>query len=413
MTGNTKCCDIPITVITSELRKQTAGTPRLERLIEYMLTRGFPVEVINTGYLWSTQIHQFNSIDDFYIYKKIYLSASTQYKNGSRVGCWNDVLRKCKHFLFIDMLSPAIIILLVKFLIKKKTCKNILASSPSFGNVFSAYFLKCLHPNTFFWCDMRDEWAMHKYIFFHKKLRKYIEKKVFEKSNLLTVASAASKNNIDKAYGINKAVLLYNVSTKQENSNNESMSFYFESDVINLLYLGTMPDGYYNDELFISFVDMIKDRTYRGKRFTIHFVGFSGKLSNVLSNKKYSNLVIFHPAISHSQALLVMKKADVLLFFGVDWANNGGIVPAKLLEYITSGTPILPFSIKNSSDVDFIFKKTCKKSLYINNLDDLMSFLNMNAYLEQLPCKQDELFINELIVNQQNVLELFLQNVTN
>lgn len=387
-----------IIIIASELTRQTAGTPRLDRFTSNIIQEE-SIVLIDTASFWKSKEIIFKNKDEYHKFRENIENSKAHYRNGSRAGIIVNIFRKIKHFFLMELFTPSLIngILIIN---KYKNDKvKILASSPSVNNLFLGYILKKLNYKAYLWVDLRDEWALHSHIYFHKKLRSFIEKAILGQSNIITTVSNGIKRKLTQKYLFDKVEVIYNFDAKGELvaaiENN-----IFDKNKINMGYFGSMPDGYYDEKLFLEYVDLSIQ-----ENVIFYFWGFSGNIKLQLSEDKYKNSIKFLPAVSHEEALRLMKTLDVLIFFAYDKEDNGGIVSTKLLEYINSSTKILPFSIRKNSDIDILMSNCCSKSVYIC---DLNYFIKNVDYIQELPFKTSNDCFTKMRDTQENIIARFL-----
>ncbi|MCD5380540.1 hypothetical protein LR004_01310 [Candidatus Gracilibacteria bacterium] len=278
------------------------------------------------------------------------------------------------------------------------TPNKILVSSPSFYNAFLGYLIRITYKKSILWVDLRDEWASHSHIHYHKRFRRLVEKLIIRKSDIVTTVSNNIKRKLENKHNRKNITLLYNYEASSPLL--ELDKLFFDRNSTNFLYIGTMPNGYYDESLFLEFMEKNKY-----ERYHYYFVGFSGNLESIFTDK-YKSITSIIPKVTHKRAMQLMRNADVLLFFAYNASDNNGIVSTKIFEYINSGTPILPFSVKKGSDIDSIFIKSCGKSLYLNSASDMEKITD--DFDNILPKKNNNDFVCEMKNIQSTLIDKFL-----
>lgn len=85
--------------------------------------------------------------------------------------------------------------------------------------------------------------------------------------------------------------------------------------------------------------------------------------------------LIYHGYLNHKEAIILMKRAHLLLNFIFEGANTQ-MISGKLLEYIASQRPILSLGATNSEAAKLIEKGSCAIMLNSNDLEGITSFIN-------------------------------------
>lgn len=391
-------------IITSELSRQTAGSPRLERITTSLCGAG-EIYLVDTRGFWKINVTRFSDIQEFVQYRKNIFGDSNKYSNGSRVGRVSYLLRRIKHFFMLDTIKPSV--LSYYLFIRNKKITRVFASSPSFYNILLGVVSKKTHKDSIFWADMRDEWSTHEYIYFHTRIRKYVERKALSSADIVTSVSMAICRKLCQKHSLSNVELLYNFddSAYKATSLVDAQLSLFDSDFTNFLYIGTMPTGYYDEALFIEFIEYFKNKYINSKPIRFVFVGFSGDLKETLEHKFFDN-VKFHPRVSHITALSMMRITDVSIFFAYDEDDNGGIVSTKIFEQIRACKPILPFNLRPESDVDMLIKKYCGSSLYINKFEDFLKI--EDDFYHALPKNSVEQPFSDIKYKQDLLIKRFV-----
>lgn len=396
-------------MLTSELTSQTAGTPRLDRIVKYLLKNNNKIILIDTSSSFSVKDYVFNDISEYQNFRSNIIN-NIKYKNGSRTGASIEFLRKIKHLLLFDFLVPSLFIAFFKVIFKYKEYKYIMASSPNPKNIILAFLFKLVRKEVFINVDLRDEWALHNHIYFHRKLRKYIEKRILFNSDIITTVSNSIKERLENEYGVKNIRVIYNYNDTSINKKDvdwEKLDNIYNSNKINYFYAGTMPNGYYDEDLFMFFLGELRNNELLSNSM-FHFFGFKGEIKKRIITEGYGDFFIFYPPKKHNEILYLMKKSDVLLFFAYNKPDNGGIVSTKLLEYMNSGSKILPFNIKKFSDVDLLIKNICEKIIRLNNKADVQRLL-LNDFLNLLPSKKNNSVIEQMKNDNYNNIDEFLK----
>lgn len=105
------------------------------------------------------------------------------------------------------------------------------------------------------------------------------------------------------------------------------------TDIIELLYIGSIPLHIRNPEPFLKVFCKTKSNHYR-----LHIIGTS-TCSDMLSEyaERDSRIIICGP-ITHDEAIKRVENADILINFG---NNIKEMTPSKIFEYMSYGKPII------------------------------------------------------------------------
>lgn len=167
--------------------------------------------------------------------------------------------------------------------------------------------------------------------------------------NEITYDSCASKiimtNTIFKYYkqlptkvNINKVVCMNYpniVSRKLSINANNKIVKAFDQNKINICFIGTFYDNVRNPLFLFSLMDKLQD-----SNIVLHIIGRLGDCEMMFENfLSRSNVKIIYYGIVHpTTADDIMLQADVLVNIG---NTSDAYMPSKILDYISSGKPIL------------------------------------------------------------------------
>ena len=124
------------------------------------------------------------------------------------------------------------------------------------------------------------------------------------------------------------------------------------NDVFKIVHTGSMRKSQIPMKLFIALEDLVHNL-----KLTIRF-DFYGTVHpdvlNIVNKMKLEETIIFHNYVSHDTVINNILSADLLIVPVPDVKDNKGIIPAKLFEFLRSGTFILGFGPKESEVVEII-----------------------------------------------------------
>lgn len=394
-----------ILFVTTELYGYSAGTPRALRWIRLFVLNNFEITVCRINGFSRVTFLEIKTLVDY----DTFLNESnilTSVSPGISVGFISSILRYFKHFLYYDLFVGffASIFILYYFRQRKYLSRGF-ATSPSISCVASLFIINYFNRNKFkYTVDMRDAWAMHPNVGGFVFLKKIIERNFLRYANSCATVSKGLANQFRDQYDINIKVC-YNIATQVDKTNllpvNNNI---FDFNYINFLYAGNIPSDHFDlDSFFISLSRLKIDCPHICLKIKIHFVG---KFDYSIYKSKFPNLtsiLVFHRPVDQNHIFNYMNSCDVLLFFAHKGPLNNGIVSTKIFEYFKFKKPIFPFGVDHGSDLDYLFRKVCGKSLILRTPDDsYLALVNcLNSNLETLPIaldlNVDSLFISDYI----------------
>jgi hypothetical protein len=355
------------------------GSHRQERIIRRFLSNDISITLIKASGA-NSGIHYFSAdTNDFSTWLE--KMKSTTLKDAVRSATiLNKILRKLKRLFLGELILSGFFTSL--YLINKTLRDNpeynytLIASSPPMSMALAAYITSKLSKTDYI-VDMRDAWALHTNIKENKLLRKKIEGKILSGAKSVITVSKYLANEFETSHKIN-AYVLYNIATQIE-KNNIKNNINKKNNLIDLVYFGSLPEGFYDLKSFCTGVSMYKKKlTDKGQKEIIkfRFIGEHYELKKELQfHPEIQDMFELIPPISHREAIIAMQYCSAVLFLGYDATLNAGVVSTKIFEYLGLGIHILPFGIRKNSDLDFIFETSCKKSFHITSAIELSDLL--------------------------------------
>lgn len=212
------------------------------------------------------------------------------------------------------------------------------------------------------------------------------EKRIEDETRLISVCDAVfttkvlkkqySQNDkynkyIDKITGVDFPVLV------KKTPGDLKIPFDFSKDNINILFCGTMDDGFRNPDFVLSnFEEIFKiDSSVK-----VHFLGPQQGVKITQWAEKYPDNIFVHPGVKNDIAVSTTYQSDILLNIGNSISN---MVPSKIFDYFATGKPIVNVQkIENSPDMEYFEKYPLQFTLkeYENRMDyeNLYSFIKNN-----------------------------------
>ena len=194
--------------------------------------------------------------------------------------------------------------------------------------------------------DFRDTWSnnpVYSFSNLRKKLDKYIEKRIIYRSNLITTVSETYKEKLNEIHQ-NKIVVIPNGYT----SLNLSKKKINNPTILNIVYTGTLYEGFQNFPIFLESVKKtIQSGLIDKEKLRINFYGrYISELQNLIEDYDLSKCVMQNGNVTRQESFKIQQNADLLLFF--NWEGlEGGLSHLKLYEYLGSMSPILIVGAKN------------------------------------------------------------------
>ena len=210
------------------------------------------------------------------------------------------------------------------------------------------------------------------------------EKRIEDETRLISVCDAVfttkvlkkqySQNDkynkyIDKITGVDFPVLV------KKTPGDLKIPFDFSKDNINILFCGTMDDGFRNPDFVLSnFEEIFKiDSSVK-----VHFLGPQQGVKVTQWAEKYPDNIFVHPGVKNDIAVSTTYKADILLNIGNSISN---MVPSKIFDYFATGKPIVNVQkIENSPDMEYFEKYPLQFTL--KEYEDRMDYENLYSFIK-------------------------------
>jgi len=376
----------------SEISGTRASCFRQEKIIITYLKLGITTVVIDNSFL-TAKIYTFNNLIQFNNFRSEIRNLK-QSPPSIREGIFVNILRKIKHYLFIDVISPfqwvSFILTFLKLLKYKNThCNYSVGSSPSISCLIWAKLFGIIFNANKTIIDFRDEWAYHPWLpNLHNKTKNKIEKWLVTNTSTASVSKFISDNlklrtgkDVFTVYNGPDVNFVKAFQTSEENSK-----------IIRVVYTGSIPQGSVNVEGLKNIIlNVINQYSY----ISFTFIGACNSLQEILP--AFPGKIYFLPHLPLKDVRNLQSNADVLLFLGANFPLNGGIVSAKIFEYLQSGKKILPLFIYPSSDINYIINSSCGFCPELFTSDQVIELLK-NGTLN-LPKLTNNKFIDSLNEN--------------
>ncbi|MDB9883034.1 glycosyltransferase family 4 protein [Bacteroidia bacterium] len=260
-----------------------------------------------------------------------------------------------------------------KKIIKDNNITNIITSSPPHSVQLIGLKLKKKF-NLNWIVDFRDMWTdiyyyelLNQSKYSHKRNLSY-EKRIVENADHIVTASpvyipffASKSNKIDETK-------FTSIPNGYDPNDFNNYKYQKNSDFV-ITYTGTISEQY-NINPFLDALKLFKERNIEAK-VKLQFVGsVYPKLSEELTNRKLDTDTSFSPYVPHSESILFLEKASLLLVCGpLNKDKQEGGIPAKVYEYLAARKPIVYIGKKDGFVAQVLRETNSGKSFDTNRMD--------------------------------------------
>lgn len=368
-----------ILFVVSELFGTRAGSFRQERWVKAFLQDGYCCIIYDNLSLMG-EYRVFESIHDFEEFRS-FIRNSVKSSASVKEGTVINIFRKFKHFFLLEVFNPFIVIHFFHILIKLRfrAVNIIFSSSPPFSTVIIGFLYKKCYPRTKFIIDFRDEWSDHPFLPSKTFIsRLFIEKTPVRSADLLITVSNFIRNRLEHKHKA-KVDLVYNAPDIyfKDYAIKENVA---KASMTTVLYTGSLPNSSFDVLKLKFFLDEANKKF--GTRIVFQFVGACKSLEELGCSENV--MFLSHTKLNEVRAL--QKQCDILLFLGANFPDNGGIVSAKIFEYLQSSKPILPLFVQLNSDINQIINSACNSCPTIFEVDEFCSLLEKMFLEKDLSC---------------------------
>ncbi|MDC8001774.1 glycosyltransferase family 4 protein [Aequorivita todarodis] len=205
--------------------------------------------------------------------------------------------------------------------------------------------------------DFRDPWTT---IHYHKSLRlnkaserkhKALEASVLKSADIITVTSPTTKKEFGMITEKPIEVITngYDIAEKSD----------FATDsVFSISHIGSLLSERNPEVLWKILAEICKEDTSFKNDLQLKFAGaVSAEVKQSLENFQLTENCEFLGYVSHSEALRLQHKSQVLLLVEINSAETRAIIPGKLFEYLAAKRPIIALGPKES-DIEGIITET-------------------------------------------------------
>ncbi|HWB21003.1 MAG TPA: glycosyltransferase [Phycisphaerales bacterium] len=219
-----------------------------------------------------------------------------------------------------------------------------------------------------FWVqDFRDLWTrnhLHHGLFPFTLREHLLELRVLQNADLITTVSQPLADHLSSRTEATVEII-YNGFDPDTFTSLPADPFLPREGRINLVYAGTYyPSGHAPLPVLEALAFIARERTDLRDRFRLHLAGQSvERLLAPAHALNISDLVINHGLLSRTEALRLVRDANILLF--LDWHNpSAGVLTGKIFEYLAASAPILAVGPRSASPVGELLART-KRGLHL------------------------------------------------
>lgn len=153
------------------------------------------------------------------------------------------------------------------------------------------------------------------------------------------------KDHIHKIKGVDFPVMA------EKHPEDVEIPFDFKKENTNILFCGTMDDGFRNPDYVLSTFAQVFEKDPSVK---VYFLGPQQGVKVAQWAEKYPDNIFVHPGVPNNIAVAATYKADMLLNIGNAISN---MVPSKIFDYFATGKAIVNVQkIENAPDVEYFEK---------------------------------------------------------
>lgn len=217
----------------------------------------------------------------------------------------------------------------------------------------------------------------------YRRLNYLTERKIINYTDIITVTTEA----LLKMYGdlfpkSNKKIyVIPPLISLSENNNNIDNHIFIKKNMIRLVFVGTLYKTIRSPYFLLKYFKKLL-QTSLGDRLELHFFG---DINDCASSFEFyedllNNKIFIHGLVTHNVALQATKEADFLINVG---NNTFYQLPSKMVEYMSSGKPIINFiSSSNDSSLPLIKDYPFHLNIIDNNITKENNVLLLENFIK-------------------------------
>lgn len=376
---------------------------RWKNLTKYFCEHGYQIDVL-TSKVYSGEGYKYFSKNNLGHFIRVVQSGINfrnsdhihkQNKNKTKRSMILELLRKIRwpdysfHWIPFAFFRALILIL-------KEPYKIIITSSHPFSSHFIGLLISYFYRKTWL-VDVGDPFSTLHGIKvnndkLYKKFNFYIEKKIYNRCNYITVTLDKMKKEIEEIFDVDlhKIYIMPPIISPKMGEIKHSQEFH---NNIKVFFLGTLYSEIRDPGFALDLFKMVNN-TLRNRKVEIHIFGKivdnTGKIMDKINSNQY---VFFHGLINHDDIPEIISECDFLLNIGNSSPNQ---LPSKTVEYLTFQKPILNLA-ESELDTSIEIYKGYSFCLNIIKTKFLESIVNSLTEFLLNPPKVSQNEINKII----------------
>lgn len=251
--------------------------------------------------------------------------------------------------------------------------------------------------------DFRDPWTT---IGYHKSLKlsafaakkhKNLEQKVLQNADAILVTSATTKLDFEKR--TNQPITIITNGFDEENVGVIDLDKKFT-----MAHIGSFLSERNPLNLWDVLSELTKTNDDFAQDFELKLIGaISEEVLQSINDFNLSKFVNNLGYISHKEAILQQKSAQVLLLVEINSEDTKSIIPGKLFEYMAAQRPIIGIGPKDADFAAILHSSQTGQFFLYEDKDDLKSLI-LNHY--------HKFKIQDLTVNAKDLMQYSRRNLT-
>lgn len=250
---------------------------------------------------------------------------------------------------------------LKKYLVEHKIDTIITTGPPHSVHLIGKELKSELDINWF--ADFRDPWTT---IGYHDKLKltkrskrkhKLLERQVLNTADQIIVTSFTTKKEFE-------AITSKPISVITNGYDVEEVPEMELDDEFTISHIGSLLSGRNPKNLWKALYELTQENTAFASAFRLQLVGaVSEDVLSSIDESGLSDFLDLQGYVSHSEAITLQRKSQVLLLIEIDSKATRCIIPGKLFEYMISKRPILAVGPKGA-DISILIKETASGKFF-------------------------------------------------
>jgi hypothetical protein len=270
-------------------------------------------------------------------------------------------------------------------LINNNRFNALISISHPFSSHIVGLFLKLKFRNIKWIIDIGDPFSLvekpfQNNIMLYKHINRFAEKYILKRSEIVSVTISSLKDEYINNFGINAEKIkvippLLSIDRIKPIKNHVN---YHQQQAINLSYFGTLYKDLRSPK---HAIDILSKLDFE---IILNFYGL-----NNITNESFSSIgnlkIIFHGVVTQEQMIVAISASDCLLNIGNASKYQ---LPSKLIEYVSTGKPILNFaSIDGDTSIKFLENYSSKLTIDTSLIhkDDINIIIALASFLTNLP----------------------------